>query len=103
MRVEHRQQTQTDARLPGGEPPADGQRRFVCDLDGYARLAERCAQVTAIGFAPHSLRAVTPDELQAILALRAAMSAQATVHIHATEQTREVDDCLEWSGQRPVE
>ncbi|MGB0220435.1 MAG: formimidoylglutamate deiminase [Sinimarinibacterium flocculans] len=87
----------------GGEPPADGQRRFVCDLDGYARLAERCAQVTAIGFAPHSLRAVTPDELQAILALRASMSAQAPVHIHAAEQTREVDDCLEWSGQRPVE
>jgi formiminoglutamate deiminase len=25
------------------------------------------------------------------------------VHIHAAEQVREVDDCVAWSGQRPVE
>jgi len=27
----------------------------------------------------------------------------APVHIHAAEQTREVDDCFAWSGMRPVE
>jgi formimidoylglutamate deiminase len=87
----------------GGEPPAPGQRRFVCDLDGYARLMERCAQAAAIGFAPHSLRAVTPDELKTLLQLRAATAPESPVHIHAAEQTGEVEDCLDWSGQRPVE
>jgi formimidoylglutamate deiminase len=87
----------------GGEPPAPGQRRFVCDLDRYAQLVERSARLAAIGFAPHSLRAVTPDELMSILQLRAATAADAPVHIHAAEQTGEVEDCLDWSGQRPVE
>lgn len=87
----------------GGEPPAPGQRRFVCDLDGYARLMERCAQGAAIGFAPHSLRAVTAEELKSILQLRAATAADAPVHIHAAEQAGEVEDCLDWCGQRPVE
>ena len=30
------------------------------------------------------------------------MLPQAPVHIHIAEQTQEVDDCLAWSGQRPV-
>jgi cytosine/adenosine deaminase-related metal-dependent hydrolase len=52
-----------------------------------------------LGVAPHSLRAVTPDELELIRPL----APRGPVHIHAAEQTREVDDCLAWSGQRPVE
>lgn len=52
-----------------------------------------------LGVAPHSLRAVTPQQLAAV----AAMLPGRPVHIHAAEQTREVDDCLKWSGQRPVE
>jgi formimidoylglutamate deiminase len=32
-----------------------------------------------------------------------AMDAKAPVHIHIAEQTAEVDTCLAWSGQRPVE
>jgi formimidoylglutamate deiminase len=87
----------------GGEPPTDAQRRFVCDLDRYAQLVERCAPHAAIGFAPHSLRAVTPDELQSILQLRATTQPTAPIHIHAAEQVGEVEDCLDWSGQRPVE
>jgi formimidoylglutamate deiminase len=52
-----------------------------------------------VGIAPHSLRAVTPDELMTILLL----AEGGPVHIHAAEQTREVEDCVAWSGQRPVE
>ncbi len=52
-----------------------------------------------VGVAPHSLRAVTPEELTAIVRLAEA----APLHIHIAEQVREVDDCLAWSGQRPVE
>jgi formimidoylglutamate deiminase len=48
--------------------------------------------------APHSLRAVTPEELAEVTALTTG-----PIHIHAAEQTGEVEACLRWSGQRPVE
>jgi formimidoylglutamate deiminase len=52
-----------------------------------------------IGIAPHSLRAVAPDELAAIIPL----TDGGPVHIHAAEQVKEVEDCLAWSGRRPVQ
>ena len=42
---------------------------------------------------------MTPDELAAVMAAGAARS----LHIHAAEQTKEVDDCLAWCGARPVD
>lgn len=89
----------------GGEAPTQGQRRFLCDADQYARIAqvvaglERCT----LGFAPHSLRAVTPEELGSLLRLRAQLAPTAPVHIHVAEQLGEVDDCVFWSSLRPVE
>ena len=65
----------------GGAPPAAGQRRFVHTIDAYARLvgdARARLPATAdwnLGVAPHSLRAVTPDELAAVVALAAARRA----------------------------
>jgi formimidoylglutamate deiminase len=88
-----------------GAPPTAGQRRFISDIDGFARLYEASHAVVAsreganIGIAPHSLRAVAPDELSALLR----MTADGPVHIHAAEQVREVEACLAWSGRRPVE
>lgn len=52
-----------------------------------------------IGIAPHSLRAVTPAELAPIIPL----AEGGPVHIHAAEQVKEVEDCLAWSGRRPVQ
>ena len=89
----------------GAAAPAQGQRRFIHDLDGFARLMQRAGAIVSalpggrLGIAPHSLRAVTPDELAAILPL----AAGGPVHIHAAEQVREVEDCVAWSGARPVE
>jgi formiminoglutamate deiminase len=51
-----------------------------------------------VGVAPHSLRAVTPDSLRAIV-----NGAKGPIHIHAAEQIKEVEDCIAWSGRRPVE
>lgn len=88
----------------GGAPPRADQRRFVDDLDGYARVLEGAARAVAalpdavIGIAPHSLRAVSPAALAAL----DRMAADRPVHIHIAEQIREVTDCLAWSGQRPV-
>src|SRR5215475_8635373 len=89
----------------GGAAPHAGQRRFIASVDQFAELmaASRKAlnrlRGANIGIAPHSLRAVTPDELTAILPL----AEGGPVHIHAAEQTREVEDCVAWSGRRPVE
>ncbi|RZI75665.1 MAG: formimidoylglutamate deiminase [Variovorax sp.] len=91
----------------GGQPPGDGQRRFIRSTDSMLRLLERLkplcdAQGTRLGLAPHSLRAVPPEGLREALAGLHAIDATAPVHIHIAEQTKEVDDCIAWSGQRPV-
>jgi formiminoglutamate deiminase len=89
----------------GGMAPNCGQRRFINDLDDFARLREGCAEAlrpldgAVLGFAPHSLRAVTPDELSALLA----MAPDGPVHIHVAEQMPEVEASLAWSGKRPVQ
>jgi formimidoylglutamate deiminase len=61
------------------------------------------AQGTRLGLAPHSLRAVPPHSLREALAGLHAMDATAPVHMHIAEQTAEVEACLAWSGQRPVQ
>ncbi|AMM24632.1 formimidoylglutamate deiminase [Variovorax sp. PAMC 28711] len=91
----------------GGLPPNDGQRRFIRSTDSMLRLLERLkplcdAQGARLGLAPHSLRAVPPDGLREALAGLHAMDPTAPVHVHIAEQTKEVDDCVAWSGQRPV-
>jgi formiminoglutamate deiminase len=89
----------------GGAAPNEGQRRFINTHDQFAALLERCEVLTdtlpngVTGLAPHSLRAVTPDELDWLAALRSAKP----IHIHIAEQVKEVEDCLAWAGQRPVE
>ena len=89
----------------GGQSPGPGQRRFVCSLDQFAALhaASRAAIAAlpdaVLGLAPHSLRAVTPDQLSPLIALADGHP----IHIHVAEQQKEVADCLAWSGARPVE
>ena len=89
----------------GGAPAGVGQRRFINDTGGYARLLDatraalRPLAGAIVGVAPHSLRAVTPEEL----ALVTAMAGDGPIHIHIAEQVKEVDDCVAWSGARPVE
>ena len=89
----------------GGAPPAAGQRRFICSLDQYHRLLASCERATAqlpdavLGVAPHSLRAVEEAELHALTQLRPSDP----LHLHIAEQMQEVEDCVAWSGQRPVE
>lgn len=89
----------------GGRAPEASQRRFINSVDGFAQLMNASRRAVAghegavVGLAPHSLRAVTPDQLDAILKL----AKDGPVHIHIAEQTREVDECIAWSGQRPLE
>ncbi|HET9019724.1 MAG TPA: formimidoylglutamate deiminase [Acetobacteraceae bacterium] len=86
----------------GAAPPTEGQRRFVLGFDAYERLCREMAKFTRLGIAPHSLRAVAPDDLARAVALADAFGKATPIHIHVAEQTREVEDCLGWSGARPV-
>jgi len=89
----------------GGAAPTEGQRRFINDLDSFARLLEASSEATAsldyavVGVAPHSLRAVTPQHLASLVA----MGGDGPIHIHVAEQTAEVEASIAWSGARPVE
>ena len=89
----------------GGQPPMPGQARFLFDLEGFGRLLESSRRHVArlpgatLGIAPHSLRAVDAPELRALVE----QWATGPIHIHAAEQVREVEDCIAWSGARPVQ
>ncbi|WP_431858102.1 formimidoylglutamate deiminase [Azospirillum sp.] len=93
----------------GGQPPKDGQKRFVNDVDGLLSIvaATRAACGDSpnrrVGLALHSLRAVTPDEMRDALDGLDGLDPTAPVHIHIAEQTAEVDDGIAWSGRRPVD
>jgi formimidoylglutamate deiminase len=89
----------------GGAPPNERQRRFINTRDSFSRLMEEAVTLVAgldgaiLGVAPHSLRAVTPEELVWLQTI----APGGPVHIHVAEQMQEVEDCLAWSGQRPVQ
>ena len=92
----------------GAAPPSEGQRRFIRSTDNMLALLQKLkplceAQGARLGLAPHSLRAVPPESLREALAGLHTLDATAPVHIHIAEQTAEVDACLVWSGQRPVQ
>jgi formiminoglutamate deiminase len=89
----------------GQAPSVHGQRRFVNERDAYQRLLEgsvaaiRDLPDARLGVAPHSLRAVSLDDLGWISSLRP----NDPVHIHVAEQIPEVETSLKITGKRPVE
>jgi formimidoylglutamate deiminase len=82
----------------GGKPPSEAQRRFLNDRDSYARIMETKVPGGRIGIAPHSLRALALEDLR----WAAETWRGRPAHIHVSEQTREVDDCLAAHGRRPI-
>lgn len=88
----------------GALPPTPLQARFVTNGADFARIVEGADKAVArlpdaiVGVAPHSLRAVSPRQIFEI----ASLGSDRPVHIHIAEQVGEVEDCLAWSGRRPV-
>ena len=83
-----------------------GQLRFGNAPDRFARLLEEASSAVhaldadaRTGVAIHSLRAVDPEGV----AFAAALAPQAPVHIHAAEQTAEVEEVEAFLGAGPVE
>ncbi|ERK15885.1 formimidoylglutamate deiminase [Serratia fonticola] len=89
----------------GAQPAQAGQRRFIQSAESYLEQQQVIARQLAgqplqnQGLCFHSLRAVELGQMQQILA---ASDQTLPVHIHIAEQQKEVNDCLAWSGQRPV-
>jgi len=74
-----------------GRPLGPGQIRFGNTIDSFEKLKSRAAEAlialpkdAAIGIAPHSLRAVTPEALKAL-------NDPGPMHMHLTEQVAEVE------------
>ncbi|MGU9859001.1 formimidoylglutamate deiminase [Pseudomonas sp. LF245] len=90
----------------GGQAPNEGQRRFINSTENYLDLQARLQPILAaqpaqeLGLCFHSLRAVTPQQINEVLA---ASNKACPVHIHIAEQQKEVDDCLARSGKRPLQ
>ena len=90
-----------------GIEPNERQKRFISKtFEDYARLFEASAQICekhenaniAVGI--HSMRGVVVKDI-----LRAAneLPQEIPFHIHVSEQLKEVEDCIEFLGKRPVE
>ena len=88
-----------------GEQLSKGQLRFRNNVDQYFLLLEqiengikRAPDDYMLGIAPHSLRAVSTESLNEILDSRQF----GPVHIHISEQQKEVEDFEDKFGKRPV-
>lgn len=95
------------ARAGFGQPtPTPRQQRFVFErvehfLDHAAAVREVIdGDLVSSGLAVHSVRACPPDWIEAV-ALRA-REWQVPLHVHACEQTREVEDCRAATGLSPI-
>ena len=87
-----------------GRPLSERQRRFGFDVDGNLQLVGKLRKMEnstlRVGIALHSLRAVPPDAMRAVLQ---SPLADGAIHIHIAEQIGEVQDCLALRGARPVD
>ncbi|MDH3690946.1 MAG: formimidoylglutamate deiminase [Gammaproteobacteria bacterium] len=92
----------------GAQQPTEGQCRFINDAERFLaivhKLIEACADDpnVATGIAPHSLRAISKEVVHKVFEEFNARST-GPIHIHIAEQIKEIEDCLAWCGQRPVE
>jgi len=86
------------------QPARDEQRRFV-----HASIGDFCSLLQEIhgvdlGIAPHSLRAVPPESLAELVEAAGKVIGEGfPIHIHVSEQQREVDECRVVYGAAPIE
>lgn len=87
-----------------GRPEPEGAQRRFSDpsLEFYLETLDRLAeQGHRVAVTPHSLRAVPAPALERLA--QVAAQRDWPLHIHIAEQPREVEECLEEYGCRPLE
>jgi formiminoglutamate deiminase len=87
-----------------GKPARDEQRRFIHgSIEDFCALLEELHGVD-LGLAPHSLRAVPAETLPALMQATAKYTGKdAPIHIHISEQLREVEECQALYRKTPIE
>jgi formimidoylglutamate deiminase len=90
-----------------GKEPQPRQKRFISKtIEDYFHLLDDSANSikkypgARLGFSVHSLRAVAPED---IIETYQQGPKNIPFHLHAAEQLKEVDDCVGYLKQRPVE
>lgn len=90
-----------------GMEPQSHQRRFISSTaDRYQALLEATKNMVAPhehanhGFGIHSLRAVAPEDIVNSLA---DVDSSLPIHIHISEQLKEIEDAIGYLGKRPVQ
>ncbi|MDG2153635.1 MAG: formimidoylglutamate deiminase [Crocinitomicaceae bacterium] len=90
-----------------GKEPEKDQRRFISNsIDDYSKLFEACEISAAkfndasVGYGIHSMRAVTSEN---IIRLSKLKKENTPLHIHVSEQLKEIEECQSFLGKRPVE
>lgn len=91
----------------GGKAPEDGQKPFLHSNEDFSRLLQvlgaKLSGRHTLGMAFHSLRAVPEENFAAAIDALEKVSLKAPIHIHISEQMREVNASVEYSGKRPIE
>ncbi len=93
----------------GQKTPNDGQKRFINSITKFNQLVSDCFALTKeftntnLGIAPHSLRAVDQESLTQAVSHVRQLDKNAPIHIHIAEQQKEVEDCIQFYGKRPVQ
>jgi formimidoylglutamate deiminase len=76
----------------------DSNPAFVLRL--FEQMQRQAGPDVRVGASPHSLRAVDPGSLKELVA---GLPVDTPIHVHAAEQTKEVEECVAALGKRPVE
>ena len=87
-----------------GRPQAEGAQKIFCDpnRDYYLETLERLQnEGIRVGVTPHSVRAVPKADLERLVEY--AREKSLPFHIHVSEQQKEITECLQEYGLRPVE
>ncbi|MGQ0741118.1 MAG: formimidoylglutamate deiminase [Alphaproteobacteria bacterium] len=88
----------------GGKPLKDSQKRFAITPEQLAGMVQALEEETAhvpgahVAVGIHSLRAADIPEIEKVIA---ALPYRA-MHIHVSEQMKEVEECRAWCGQTPI-
>lgn len=90
----------------GGLEPLPEQRRFITSKEDYIAMVEQlqerykfCPNVK-IGMSLHSLRAVTPEEIEFILNSDIVQKGNFPIHMHLAEQPAEIEACQKWTMEQ---
>ncbi|MEZ5484084.1 MAG: formimidoylglutamate deiminase [Lysobacteraceae bacterium] len=89
-----------------GRPLNARQQRFFHDTDAYLHLVDALrteeSPMLRVGVCFHSLRAVSMDSIDTVLAALPSLGGSRPIHLHIAEQMPEVEDCIAAHGMRPV-